>query len=117
MSAPYSNEQLTDDHQKTPNNKFTFDSERDSPESEICRELGKDKRECITVRGRRPDPFITETTCLPMLVEDGVQAVIRMYAGSRILLRSAVRPLTDLHGMHSYTKKLTERPFARGFEV
>ena len=36
--------------QKTPNDKFTFDSARDSPESEICREAGKDARECIKVR-------------------------------------------------------------------
>ncbi|KAF9792850.1 hypothetical protein BJ322DRAFT_79945 [Thelephora terrestris] len=36
--------------EKTPQSKFTFDSERDSQESEICRKLGKDSKECITLR-------------------------------------------------------------------
>jgi len=36
--------------EKTPGNKFTFDSERDSSESEICREIGRDERECMTLR-------------------------------------------------------------------
>jgi len=45
-----SDRSLTGEGQKTPQKKFTFNSERDSPESEICRELGKDTRECMTVR-------------------------------------------------------------------
>ncbi|KAF9262134.1 hypothetical protein L218DRAFT_929725 [Marasmius fiardii PR-910] len=35
---------------KTPNSKYTFDSERDAPVSEICRENGKESRECIQIQ-------------------------------------------------------------------
>ena len=108
-----SDRSLTEDDQKTPHNKFTFDSERDSPESEICRELGKGGRDCITVRGSCPDLCSTETIRLPTPVENGLQAAIRVYAGSWILLRSAVRPFTNSHGMHSYTKELRLTPFAK----
>jgi ferredoxin len=106
----FSDSSLTEDVQKTPHNKFTFDSERDSQESEICRELGKDRRDCITVCGSCPDLCPTETTTP---AEDGLQATIRVYAGSGILLCSAIRPLADSHGMHSYTKELRVIPFAK----
>ncbi|KAG7086601.1 hypothetical protein E1B28_002546 [Marasmius oreades] len=35
---------------KTPNTRYTFDSERDAPVSEICRENGPQSRECIQIR-------------------------------------------------------------------
>lgn len=35
-------------NQRTPNNNYTFDSERDAPQSEICRDDPKN-HECITV--------------------------------------------------------------------
>ena len=39
--------------QKAPQAKYTFDSERDAPQSELCRVLGGEKgRECIMVRVR-----------------------------------------------------------------
>ncbi|KAJ3905315.1 hypothetical protein F5879DRAFT_748882 [Lentinula edodes] len=34
---------------RTPNNNYTFDSERDAPQSEICRDDPKD-HECITLQ-------------------------------------------------------------------
>ena len=38
------------DGQEDPNSRYTFDSERDAPQSELCRE-GKEKgRKCIMVR-------------------------------------------------------------------
>ena len=63
---------LIEDVQKTPRNKFTFDSERDSPESEICRELGKDGRDCMTVCGPCPVLCFTKYIRLPTPVEDGL---------------------------------------------
>lgn len=36
--------------QKQPNAKYTFDSERGAPQSEICREEGPQGRECMMVR-------------------------------------------------------------------
>jgi len=105
-----SDRSLIEDDQKTPHNKFTFDSERDSPESEICREVGKDGRDCMTVCGSCLDLCFTETTRLPTPVEDELQAAVRVYAGSWILLCSAVRPLANSHGMHSYTKELRVTP-------
>lgn len=43
-------------HQEDPDTRYTFDSERDAPQSEICRE-GRDKAHtCITVR---PRPLLT----------------------------------------------------------
>jgi len=50
MSKISPEQQLKTFVKKTPDIKYTFDSERDSPQSEICRELGKDRRECITLR-------------------------------------------------------------------
>ncbi|KAI5124347.1 hypothetical protein M0805_008954 [Coniferiporia weirii] len=36
---------------KAPNSKYTFDSERDAPQSELCRELeGDRRRECIMIQ-------------------------------------------------------------------
>jgi len=35
--------------QHNPNTQYTFDSERGSSESEICREGGREGRECLTV--------------------------------------------------------------------
>lgn len=106
---------MTVDGQKTPHNKFTFDSERDSQESEICRELGNDRRDCITVRGSRPDLTFAETICLPTPVEDGLKATVRTYAGSGILLCSTLRSLADSHGMYSYTKELRVKSFTKCF--
>ena len=102
----FSDGSLTEDGQKTPHKKFTFDSERDSPESEICRELGDDRRDCVRVRRSRSHLFPTETTRLPTPAENELQTTIRVYAGSGVLLCFAVRPLADSHRMHSYTKEL-----------
>jgi len=33
-----------------PNGHYTFDSERDSPQSELCREGGSKGRDCITIQ-------------------------------------------------------------------
>lgn len=49
-------------------------------------------------------------------VENELQATIRVHAGPGILLRSAVGPLEDSHGMHSYTKELMVTPFIPSFE-
>lgn len=108
---------LTEDGQKTPHSKFTFDSARDSPESEICRELRKGRRDCMTVCRSFPDLFSTETIRLPTSAEDGLQAAIRVYAGSGVLLRSAVRPLADSYGMHSYTEELRIMSFTKCFKA
>jgi len=43
-------EQLKDFIAKGPKSNYTFDSERDAPQSEICRELGKDSRDCIILQ-------------------------------------------------------------------
>lgn len=102
--------QSTADGQKTPQSKFTFDSERDSRESEICRKLGNDSKECITVSRWSWDPFSTETLHFSSLVEDELETTVRVYAGSGILLRTPVGPLADSHGMHSYTKELMATP-------
>lgn len=102
----FSDRALTEDGQKTPHNKFTFDSERDSPESEICRELGEDGRDCVRVCRSCSYLFSTEMTRLPTPAENELQTTIRVYAGSGVLLCFAVGPLADSHRMHSYTKEL-----------
>jgi len=35
---------------KAPANQYTFDSEKDSPRSEICRVLGKNSKECMILQ-------------------------------------------------------------------
>ena len=39
--------------QEDPQSKYTFNSERDAPESELCREGDKLSRKCIMVRSPR----------------------------------------------------------------
>ncbi|KAJ7582606.1 hypothetical protein C8J56DRAFT_224275 [Mycena floridula] len=41
--------QLVDFVSRDPKSRYTFDSERDAPQSQICRETGKLSRECITL--------------------------------------------------------------------
>lgn len=85
--------------------------------SEICRKLGKDSSECITVSDLLPGLFLTEVFHLCSLVKDELQAVIRVDAGSRILLCTAVGSLADSHRVHSYTEELSATAFVPDFEL
>ncbi|KAH7103927.1 hypothetical protein BKA62DRAFT_32010 [Auriculariales sp. MPI-PUGE-AT-0066] len=52
--------------QKEPNAFYTFDSERDAPESQICRRLSsaKERKDCVTVRSQWQQPYFTQTCSL-----------------------------------------------------
>ncbi|KAA1474876.1 hypothetical protein DENSPDRAFT_883130 [Dentipellis sp. KUC8613] len=48
-SQDNADEQLNNFIAKAPAMQYTFDSERDAPQSEICREGGERGRECMTI--------------------------------------------------------------------
>ncbi|KAF9453293.1 hypothetical protein P691DRAFT_801631 [Macrolepiota fuliginosa MF-IS2] len=44
------NQVLNDFLSHDPKARYAFDSERDSPESELCRQKGKEYEECVTLK-------------------------------------------------------------------
>lgn len=53
FTSKHRNLYSTSDSQRDPNTEYTFDSDRDSSISEICRQNGRANNECITVSDYR----------------------------------------------------------------
>ncbi|OBZ75705.1 putative pyridoxal 5'-phosphate synthase subunit PDX1 [Grifola frondosa] len=84
-----------------PDSRYTFASERDAPQSEICRE-GKDKgRKCIMVRWTADILLEAFETICHSLDANALNEVVRGYAGSRLLLRSTHGSWQDIHRMYT----------------
>lgn len=111
--------------QQDPDSKYIFDSDRDAPQAEICREGKKLNRKCITVRPRRPvarleklHPYINSYSCIPPRCLKQCRSVSDRHPSrtllfphiiteSRIFLRSPYGPHENRNRMHPHTGGIT----------
>lgn len=107
--------------QNDPKSEYTFDSERESNQSEICRSGNPNSRECITV-SIQSSPFAICATqvfkistasneCQGSLQSHAGKLVfsfkysnLKLWPGPRILLRITHGSITDIHGLQTYTR-------------
>ena len=71
-------------NQHDPNGHYTFDSERDSPQSELCREGGSKGRDCITVRFKIRLVFMHMSH--PFADTNELETLVRSHAGEELFL-------------------------------